>query len=94
VVLAGGGIRGGQVHGSSDRIAAYPATAPVRPEDLSATVYHLLGIDPRTEVRDHLGRPLSLSDGTPLTALFSAGGQGRSGRLACRFAPPPNRETG
>jgi hypothetical protein len=69
VVLAGGGIRGGHVHGASDRIAAYPASAPVTPEDLSATLYHLLGIDPRTEVRDHLGRPQSLSDGIPLTSL-------------------------
>ncbi len=69
VVLAGGGIRGGMIHGSSDRLAAYPATAPVTPEDLSATIYHLLGIAPRTEVRDHLGRPLPLSDGTPLTVL-------------------------
>jgi hypothetical protein len=69
VVLAGGGIRGGQVHGASDRMAAYPAAAPVTPEDLAATVYHLLGIDPRTEVRNHLGRPLALSEGTPLTVL-------------------------
>jgi hypothetical protein len=70
VVLAGGGVRGGLVHGASDRIAAYPSAAPVSPEDLSATVYHLLGIDPRTEVRNHLGRPLALSEGKPLTALF------------------------
>lgn len=69
VVLAGGGVRGGQVHGASDRIAAYPASAPVTPEDLSATLCHLLGIDPRTEVRDHLDRPLVLSDGSPLTNL-------------------------
>ncbi len=70
VVLAGGGIRGGQVFGSSDRIAAYPATNPVSPADLSATIYHALGIDPRTEVRDSLGRPLTLSEGRPLRELF------------------------
>jgi hypothetical protein len=71
VVLAGGGIRGGQVYGSSDRVAAYPATAPVSPSDLAATIYHALGIDPHTDLRDPLGRPLPLSTGTPLTTLFS-----------------------
>jgi hypothetical protein len=70
VVLAGGGIRGGQVHGSSDRVAAYPATAPVSPSDLAATIYHALGIDPLTDLRDPLGRPLPLSTGMPLTSLF------------------------
>jgi hypothetical protein len=70
VVLAGGGIRGGQVHGASDRHAAYPATSPVSPSDLSATIYHALGIDIRTEVSDNLGRPLPLSTGTPLLSLF------------------------
>jgi hypothetical protein len=70
VVLAGAGIRGGLVHGASDRQAAYPITPPVSPEDLAATIYHALGIDIRTQVRDQLGRPLLLSDGTPLTALF------------------------
>src|SRR5262249_12191452 len=66
VVLAGGGVPGGTVYGASDRTAAFPATAPVSPADLSATVYHALGIDPHTTLRDHLGRPLPLSDGTPL----------------------------
>ena len=70
VVLAGGGIKGGVVHGASDRIAAFPTTAPVSPSDLSATIYQALGIDPRTMLRDHLGRPLPLSGGTPLTTLF------------------------
>ncbi len=63
VVLAGGGVRPGQVHGASDRIAAYPATAPVSPDDLAATIYHLLGIDPHTELHDRLGRPLTLANG-------------------------------
>src|SRR5581483_10931639 len=46
VVLAGAGVRGGQVFGSSDRHAAYPSTNPVSPGDLAATIYHCLGIDP------------------------------------------------
>lgn len=64
------GARGGQVHGASDRHAAYLATAPVSPADLAATIYHALGIDCRTLVRDQVGRPYPLSDGTPLVELF------------------------
>jgi hypothetical protein len=70
VVLAGGGIRGGAVHGSSDRLAAYPATMPVTPDDLAATIYHALGIDPATEIFDSLDRPYRLTLGKPLAELF------------------------
>ncbi|HEV3021734.1 MAG TPA: DUF1501 domain-containing protein [Pirellulales bacterium] len=70
VVLAGAGIRGGRVHGASDRMAAYPATLPVTPDDLAATVYHALGIDPATEVFDSLDRPYRLALGRPLVELF------------------------
>ncbi len=70
VVLAGGGIRGGQGIGASDRIAAYPATPPVSPTDLSATIYHALGIDPRTELHDTLGRPLTLAPGRAMVEWF------------------------
>ena len=62
-VLAGGGIRGGVVHGSSDRYAAYPATNPTPPADLAATIYHCLGVDPHMEIRDRLDRPLTLCEG-------------------------------
>src|SRR5580765_8048699 len=57
VLLAGGGIRGGQVHGSSDRIGAYPAADPVDPVDVHATVYQCMGLDPAQTINDHLGRP-------------------------------------
>jgi hypothetical protein len=70
VVLAGGGVRGGQVYGSSDRSAAYPSTNPVSPQDLGATIYHCLGIDPRSHYADQQGRPLVASTGTPLHALL------------------------
>lgn len=70
VVLAGAGVRGGQVLGASDRIAAYPSTPPVTPGDLAATIYHALGIAPDTEIRDLQGRPLALISGRPLTELF------------------------
>ncbi len=70
VVLAGGGIRGGRVYGASDRQAAYPVTPPVSPGDLSATIYHLLGIDIHKEIRDQVGKPLPLCTGAPLINLF------------------------
>jgi hypothetical protein len=69
-VLAGAGIRGGRVYGSSDRFAAYPLTDPVSPDDLGATILHALGIDPAQEVIDSLGRPMRINAGKPVTALF------------------------
>jgi uncharacterized protein (DUF1501 family) len=70
-VLAGAGIVGGAVYGSSDRWGAYPATNPTRPEDVSATILHALGVAPNTEVRDPVGRPLRITEGKPLAALFA-----------------------
>ncbi len=70
VTLAGGGVRGGQVHGSSDRIGAFPADGRVRPEDLSATIFHCLGYPPRTEFQDPLGRPHPISRGEVLHAIL------------------------
>jgi hypothetical protein len=70
-VLAGGGIRGGQVFGSSDRYAAYPASQATPPADLVATVYYSLGIDPRTQVHDPAGRPLTLCEGNPIQPLLA-----------------------
>ncbi len=69
-VLAGGGIRGGVVHGSSDRFAAFPNTDPTHPRDLAATIYHCLGIDPHLQLRDRLNRPLSLCEGSPIQAIL------------------------
>ena len=63
-VLAGGGIRGGTVYGSSDRYAAEPALNPTPPADLAATIYHCLGVDPRLEIRDRLGRPHDVMRGS------------------------------
>ena len=70
-LLAGGGVKRGCVFGSSDRTGAYPATEPLRPEDLSATMFHLLGIDPKTEVRDALNRPLPISAGSPIDGILA-----------------------
>ena len=69
VLLAGGGITGGQVYGQSDKIAARPATNPVTPADFVATIYHCLGIDPHSEVHDQGDRPITLSKGAPIAAL-------------------------
>jgi hypothetical protein len=69
-LLAGGGIRGGQVYGSSDKLAAYPKDNPVAPEDLLATIYHAMGISLESEVRDQENRPLRITDGKPIRALF------------------------
>ena len=63
VALAGGGVRGGQVYGSSDKSGAFPKDGRVPPQDLLATVFHCLGHHPDTEVHDTLGRPLPLSRG-------------------------------
>jgi hypothetical protein len=71
-LLAGGGIRGGQVIGASDKIAAYPIDSPVDPVDIQATLYHCLGLDPqRTTMYDALDRPLPISDGKIIRALLS-----------------------
>jgi hypothetical protein len=74
VVLAGAGIRGGQVVGASDRIGAFPESRPVRPPDLAATIFHLLGLDPAAELFiDPIGRPRTLTDsGQPLRELVGA----------------------
>jgi len=70
VVFAGGGVRGGQVIGSSDKIAAYPATRPVGPEDVAATIYEALGVPLTTELHDALGRPFQLCGGKAIYELF------------------------
>jgi uncharacterized protein (DUF1501 family) len=70
VLLAGAGIKGGQVYGASDRIGAYPADLPVSPGDLTATIYHLLGVDPHREVHDQIGKPFVLSKGDPVQGLI------------------------
>lgn len=70
-LLAGGGVKGGFVHGKSDRSAAYPHVDPVRPDDLAATMFHLLGIDPHTEVRDTQNRPLPIAAGDPVMDVIA-----------------------
>lgn len=70
-LLAGGGVKAGYVHGASDRTGAYPASDPICPEDLAATLFQVLGIDPHREINDMLGRPLPASTGKPLEGLLA-----------------------
>ena len=70
VLLAGGGVKRGFVYGASDKTASHPTENPVRPDDLAATIFHLLGIDPRTEVSGIDKRPLRISEGNPVTGIL------------------------
>jgi len=69
-LLAGGGIRGGQVLGASDRLGAYPVSDKVDPVDIQATLYHCLGLEPETKIHDELQRPWDISTGRVLTRLL------------------------
>ncbi len=70
-VFAGAGVVGGQVIGKSDRLGAYPLSRPFGPPDLAATIYHALGVDPATELRDRLGRPVRLCSGELISPLYT-----------------------
>ena len=70
-LLAGGGLKRGIAYGASDRDGAYPAKDPVRPDDLAATIYYLLGIDPTTEVMNAQNRPMSIADGQPVMGVIA-----------------------
>lgn len=69
-VLAGGGVKGGTIHGASDETGAYTAQDPVTPGDLAATLFWRFGIDPGAEIRDLTDRPWKAADGQPLRSLF------------------------
>lgn len=70
-VLAGGGIRGGSVHGRTDKDAAFAAEQPTNPESLAATIYRALGIDHELRIADQQGRPVPLvENGEPLWDIF------------------------
>src|SRR5262245_35599873 len=70
VALAGGGIKGGQVYGSSDKIGGYPRDGLVSPQDLTATVLHCLGYEPHAEIRDMQGRPIAASRGEVIRGIL------------------------
>lgn len=61
--ISGRGVKQGTVFGTTDKEAGYPVDHPVRPCDLIATIYHLLGIDPHTLIHDRSGRPFPIARG-------------------------------
>jgi len=72
MLMAGGGVRGGQVIGESDDKATGPAHEAIRPDDVAASFYHSLGIDPQMEFQTETGRPITLvRDGQVIKQLFS-----------------------
>jgi uncharacterized protein (DUF1501 family) len=70
-LLGGGGVRGGQVVGSTDKLGQRPASRPVTPSNIHATIYRVLGIDPKLQLTDPTGRPTPvLDDPTPIEELL------------------------
>lgn len=70
-LFAGAGVQTGQVIGRSDVTGAYPATRSFSPNDVGATVYHVLGLPPEIEVGDRLGRRVLLNRGDVIESLFN-----------------------
>lgn len=70
-LFAGAGVRGGQVIGSSDNIAAYPASNPYYPSDLGATIFSSLGIDPKSIIKDRVNRPSHANEGERMASRSS-----------------------
>ncbi|MCA9044989.1 MAG: DUF1501 domain-containing protein, partial [Planctomycetaceae bacterium] len=70
VALAGGGIKGGTVYGASDEMGAYPAQGIVKPEDLTATIFHCLGFPPETLFYDNVNRPNPVSRGNVIEEIL------------------------
>jgi hypothetical protein len=72
LLLAGGGIKGGIVHGASDKIGSHPSLNPVTPADIIATIYHCLGLANDRELRDRLDRPFQLVPwGSPIAEVIA-----------------------
>ena len=67
---AGAGVRGGATIGATDRQAAYPISTKYAPWDVTATIFHALGIDPAGHFYDSSNRPYPISAGQPIAALF------------------------
>lgn len=72
VMLAGGGVQGGQIIGSSDSLGEFPKEHPVTPSDLAATIYTLLGINPALELHTNDGRPVRVApDGAKVIEVWT-----------------------
>jgi uncharacterized protein (DUF1501 family) len=71
ILLAGGGIKSGHVHGASDKIGARVDRDPMTPGDLAATIFWAFGIDPETVIHDQSQRPHPVARGKPVLDLFA-----------------------
>jgi hypothetical protein len=71
LLMAGGGLKRGFVYGASDSAAAYPKDNPCSPDDIAATMFYCMGIDPATELRNHQNQPIPASRGTPIMPLLA-----------------------
>ncbi len=74
-LLAGGGIRGGQVYGRTDAVAGTVQESPMRPDDLAATLYEALGIAADTTILDSFQRPRRITEGQPVKAFLDKSDQ-------------------
>ncbi len=70
IALAGGGIRGGVVHGESDAHAAFPVSGITTPADITSTIFHCLGYSPETTLLDQTNRPIPLSRGEVIQEIL------------------------
>ncbi|MBS0264655.1 MAG: DUF1501 domain-containing protein [Planctomycetes bacterium] len=71
VMMAGGGLKGGQVVGRTTDKAEHPVDRPLKPADILATVYRVMGIDPQLAFKDHAGRPVPILDeGKPIEEIL------------------------
>src|SRR6266581_3775223 len=70
-LVAGGGVKRGFVYGASDKTGSHPAENPVRPDDLAATIYYLLGIDPNTKAYGVGNRQLLMAEGKPVMEIIA-----------------------
>jgi uncharacterized protein (DUF1501 family) len=71
IVFAGAGVAAGTVYGASDNAAAYPTEKAHDPQDVAATLYHLMGVAPETVIHDLVGRPHSLVTGKPIEGILT-----------------------
>jgi hypothetical protein len=70
ILMAGAGIPGGRLYGSSDRIGAYVRDGRITPNQFAATIYHALGVDPASQVTTMLERPWQICDAEPVLDLW------------------------
>jgi hypothetical protein len=62
VLMGGGGVRGGQIVGSTNRLGEAPQDRPLQPGDVHHTIFHVLGVDPKVHFKNHSGRPIPAVD--------------------------------